>query len=208
MLVRQGIRMHNRVPSPVNAPSRVRPRQSMISTLFARLFGGPRKLREANERLRREIAAHEATLRELETARRELEQRVARRTKELSLMTARFETALRGARVHVSSQDRELRYTWVYSPHAEGAEAQLLGRTDEEVLAAADRESSVVAVSGVCSRRERPRTARSHSSRRKAVPCSRCTSTRSSVRTEPCTASCVRRRTFRRPDCSRASSAA
>jgi two-component sensor histidine kinase len=145
MLVEQGIRMHNRVPSPVNAPSRVRPRQSMISTLFARLFGGPRKLREANERLRREIAAHEATLRELETARRELEQRVARRTKELSLMTARFETALRGARVHVSSQDRELRYTWVYSPHAEGAEAQLLGRTDEEVLAAADRDS-VVAV--------------------------------------------------------------
>ena len=66
----------------------------MISTLFANLLGGARKLREANDRLRREVAAHEATLRELESARRELEQRVAKRTRELSLMTARFETAL------------------------------------------------------------------------------------------------------------------
>src|SRR5215470_16620454 len=117
----------------------------MFSALFANLFGGARKLREANDRLRREVAAHEATLRELETARRELEQRVEERTKELSLMTARFETALRGARVYVSSQDRDLRYTWVYHPQAEGSEALLLGRTDEEVLAAADRDA-VVAV--------------------------------------------------------------
>ncbi|HYS49542.1 MAG TPA: hypothetical protein VEM36_12295, partial [Xanthobacteraceae bacterium] len=90
----------------------------MISMLFTRLFGGARKLTEANERLRREVAAHEATLRELETARRELEQRVIERTKELSLITARFETALRGAKVYVFSQDTDLRYTWVYSPRA------------------------------------------------------------------------------------------
>jgi two-component sensor histidine kinase len=117
----------------------------MMSILFAKLFGGARKLREANERLRREVAAHEATLRELETARRELEQRVAERTKELSLMTARFETALRGAGVHVSCQDRDMRYSWVYHPQAESSEAQLLGRTDEEVLAAGERDA-VVAV--------------------------------------------------------------
>jgi two-component sensor histidine kinase len=113
----------------------------MISTLFAKLLGGPRKLREANERLRREVAAHEATLRELEIARRGLEQRVAERTKELILMTARLETALRGARVHVSSQDRDLRYTWVYHPQAEGSQADVLGRTDEELLAAAERDA-------------------------------------------------------------------
>jgi PAS domain S-box-containing protein len=115
----------------------------MISTLFANLFGGARKLREANERLRREVAAHEATLRELESARRELEQRVAKRTNELSLMTARFATALRGAKVHVSSQDRDLRYTWVYHPQADASQAQLLGRTDEELLAAAERDAVV-----------------------------------------------------------------
>src|ERR1700739_86069 len=103
---------------------RGRPSESMISTLFANLFGGSRRLREANERLRREVAAHEATLRELETARRELELRVAERTKELSVMTARFETALSGAKVHVSSQDRDLRYTWVYHPRAGALEAE------------------------------------------------------------------------------------
>jgi len=115
----------------------------MISTLFANLFGGSRKLREANERLRREVAAHEATLRELEIARRDLEQRVAERTKELSLMTARFETALRGARVHVSSQDRNLRYTWIYHPQAQTSAAPLLGRSDEEVLAPAERDAII-----------------------------------------------------------------
>jgi two-component sensor histidine kinase len=115
----------------------------MISMLFANLFGGSRRLREANERLRREVAAHEATLRELESARRELELRVAERTKELIVMTARFETALSGARVHVSSQDRDLRYTWVYHPQAGALEAELLGRTDEEVLSAAERDTVV-----------------------------------------------------------------
>jgi PAS domain S-box-containing protein len=115
----------------------------MISVLFSRLFGGARKLRDANQRLRREVAAHEATLRELETSQRELEQRVAERTAELSLMTARFETALRGAKVYVFSQDSDLRYTWVYSPRAGASGAQLLGRTDSEVLSAADRDSVV-----------------------------------------------------------------
>src|SRR5580704_2878939 len=127
----------------VEAAPGTTPGESMISTLFARLFGAARKFEDANERLRREVAAHEATLRELETARREFERRVAERTKELSLMTARFETALRGAKVHVFSQDRDLRYTWVYTPHAEASGAQLLGHTDEEILAAADRDSVV-----------------------------------------------------------------
>jgi PAS domain S-box-containing protein len=108
--------------------------------------GGPadtRELQEANERLSREVAAHEATLRELEAVRWELEARVAERTKELSLVKARFETALRGAKVHVFSQDRDLRYTWVYAP--EGAEAanEMLGRTDDEVLPIAEREAVI-----------------------------------------------------------------
>ncbi|HEY0440716.1 MAG TPA: hypothetical protein VGD36_11635, partial [Xanthobacteraceae bacterium] len=96
----------------------------------------PDRLKEANERLKREIAAHEATLRELEAVRRELELRVAERTKELSLVKARFETALRGAKVSVLSQDRDLRYTWVYTPGGGEDSSELLGRTDEELLPA------------------------------------------------------------------------
>jgi PAS domain S-box-containing protein len=103
----------------------------------------PNQLKEANERLSREIAAHEATLRELEAVRRELELRVADRTKELSLVKARFETALRGARVRVFSQDRELRYTWVYTPEGDAAGAEMLGSTDEELLPAAERDGVI-----------------------------------------------------------------
>jgi PAS domain S-box-containing protein len=103
----------------------------------------PRQLAEANESLRREIAAHESTLSELEAIRRELEQRVAERTRELSLVKARFETALRGAKVYVFSQDRDLRYTWVYNPRGEDVGATIHGRTDNEIFTSPDREAII-----------------------------------------------------------------
>ena len=106
-------------------------------------ISSPQQLREANERLRREVAAHEATLRELEAVRRELEVQVAERTKELSLVKARLETALRGAKVYVFSQDRDLRYTWAYTPHGAEIGNDLLGRTDEELLPAAERDTVI-----------------------------------------------------------------
>jgi PAS domain S-box-containing protein len=89
-------------------------------------------------------APHEATLRELETVRRDLESRVEERTRELSLVTARLETALRCASVHAFSQDNELRYIWVYDPDAAVA-AEMVGRTDFEVLPA-DARDTVIAI--------------------------------------------------------------
>jgi PAS domain S-box-containing protein len=115
-----------------------RPTASQASNAFT-----PDQLREANERLSREVAAHEATLRELQAVRRELEMRVSERTKELSLVKARFETALRGAKVYVFTQDRDLRYTWVYTPDGEAAGADVLGNTDEEILPAAERDAVI-----------------------------------------------------------------
>jgi PAS domain S-box-containing protein len=103
----------------------------------------PQHLKEANERLSREVAAHEAPLRELEAVRRDLELRVTERTKELSLVKARFETALRGAKVHVFSQDRDLRYTWAYAPHGAETGDDMVGLTDEELLPDADRDSVI-----------------------------------------------------------------
>ena len=64
-----------------------------------------------HQRLRQEVGAHEATLRELEIARRELKGRVAERTQELGLVTARFRTALRGSKIYVFSQDRRIAFT-------------------------------------------------------------------------------------------------
>jgi PAS domain S-box-containing protein len=103
------------------------------------------QLARANSRLRREAAAHEVTLRELESVSRDLEHRVEERTRELSLVKAAFETALRGAAVYVFSQDRDLRYTWVHSPRAGEAGLELLGRTDAEILPVTERDA-VIAV--------------------------------------------------------------
>lgn len=101
-------------------------------------------------RLDQEIAAHEGARRELMQARRELastrrdlERRVEQRTHELSLVKARFETALHGAKVYVFSQDRELRYTWVYSPRGEEAAAQMIGRTDDEIIPSPEHDAIV-----------------------------------------------------------------
>src|SRR6185312_12754726 len=101
------------------------------------------QLAEVNERLRGEAEAHESTLRELEAAGRDLESRVIERTKELSLVKARFETALRGARVYVFSQDRDLRYTWMYSPRGEDAAAEMIGRTDDEIIPSPEHDTVV-----------------------------------------------------------------
>jgi PAS domain S-box-containing protein len=117
----------------------------------------PQQLKEANERLSREVAAHEATLRELEAVRRDLEARVAERTKELSLVKARFETALRGAKVHVFSQDRDLRYTWAYAPHGVQTGDDMIGLTDEELLPERDR-AAVIALKRSVLKTGRPET--------------------------------------------------
>ncbi len=103
----------------------------------------PRQLAEANESLRREVGAHHETLRELGAIQRELEERVADRTRELSLVKARFETALRGAKVYVFSQDRDLRYNWAYNPRGEDVAASILGHTDSDIVSSPDREMIV-----------------------------------------------------------------
>ena len=115
-----------------------------------------RQLHDAHERLRREVAAHEATLLELETARRDLESRVAERTRDLGLVTAdlglvtaRFKAALRGSKVYVASQDRDLRYIAVTEPMLGLEIGEILGRTDEDILAPEDRREIVALKRGV-----------------------------------------------------------
>jgi PAS domain S-box-containing protein len=90
-----------------------------------------------------DVASHEGSLRDLQRAHRELESRVAERTKELTLLKARFETALRGANVYVYSQDRDLRYSWIYSPRGEAAAAEMIGRTDNEILGSQEHEAVI-----------------------------------------------------------------
>jgi PAS domain S-box-containing protein len=98
-----------------------------------------RQVRDANDRLRQEVASHEATLRELEFARFDLEERVVERTNELDLVTARFRTALRGSKVHVFSQDKALRYTAVSDPMFGLEVDDIIGRVDEDIVPAENR---------------------------------------------------------------------
>jgi PAS domain S-box-containing protein len=102
-----------------------------------------RVLGEQNRQLRREAQSHEAASRELEQSRRGLEARVEERTHELTLAKARFETALHGAKIYVFSQDQDLRYTWIYGVRDPAAVGEMLGRSDEELLAAPERDAIV-----------------------------------------------------------------
>jgi PAS domain S-box-containing protein len=82
-----------------------------------------------------EIAAHKATLAQLDAARAQLADRVRLAEGELRETTRRFEAALRGSIVTVFEQDDQLRYTWVYNPPMGLDAADLIGRTDAEVFA-------------------------------------------------------------------------
>ncbi|MEZ5891230.1 MAG: HWE histidine kinase domain-containing protein [Xanthobacteraceae bacterium] len=82
---------------------------------------------------------------ELAAPRLALEAQLEERTRELGLAKARLETALHGAQIHAFSQDRELRYTWAYNPDDADAAAEMIGRTDSDLLPAQDRDA-VIAV--------------------------------------------------------------
>jgi hypothetical protein len=77
--------------------------------------------------------------------RRHIDKRVAERTEQLRREAARIEAALRGAKMHVFFQDRDLRYKTVVSAHGEGFGADLLGRTDEQVLPSTERAAVIAA---------------------------------------------------------------
>jgi PAS domain S-box-containing protein len=61
----------------------------------------------------------------------------------LHLAKTRCEAALRTANAYVFAQDRDLRYTWAYGPDAEGQGSELVGRPDEEVLPANERDAVI-----------------------------------------------------------------
>jgi len=74
---------------------------------------------------------------DLQKERQRLEQQVDAQARELNQLRARFaryETALRGSQVTVSTQDRDLRYTSVSNPMLGLSVEEILGRTDEEIL--------------------------------------------------------------------------
>ena len=88
----------------------------------------------SRDRLQAEVTAHLRTFEELKGARRELEERVDTRTKELAQAQQRFEIALRGSPISMFSQDENLHFKWVQNAPAGMSPEQLLGKTDAEIL--------------------------------------------------------------------------
>jgi PAS domain S-box-containing protein len=75
--------------------------------------------------------------------RRQIDRRVAARTRDLALEAHRVAAALRGANMHLFFQDRELRYGEVIGPQGAGVGEALLGHTDDEVLPSTARDAVV-----------------------------------------------------------------
>jgi two-component sensor histidine kinase len=103
------------------------------------------QVRDANDQLLQANASHAETVREFNRLRVELENRIAELSRGLNLIKTSFETALRGADIYVFSQDQELRYTWVFSPRSEEGATKMLGRTDDDILASPEHDTSVAA---------------------------------------------------------------
>jgi PAS domain S-box-containing protein len=111
--------------------------------LFRKLapVASPAALIAARERAEGDLEVEVQRANEAETLRSQLERTLVDKTGELELVSNRLDTCLRGAKVYLFSQDRDLRYIGVFGPRGEDAGAQMLGRTDEEILVAPEREA-------------------------------------------------------------------
>ncbi len=111
--------------------------------LFSKLVTVPSAaaLIAARERLEGDLAVERERANEAERFRSQLERSLVDKTGELSLVQSRLDTCLRGAKVYLFSQDRDLRYIGVFGPRGEDAGTLMLGRTDDEFLVAPDRDA-------------------------------------------------------------------
>ena len=92
--------------------------------------------------------AQETELARLEKECRQLQDQVSAQAWELNLLRSRFaryETALRGSRVTVYTQDRDLRYTSISNPMLGRSVEDILGHTDAEIMTS-DGSAALVAV--------------------------------------------------------------
>jgi PAS domain S-box-containing protein len=76
---------------------------------------------------------------------RYIDKRVDERTERLRQEAARIAAALRAAKMHVFFQDLDLRYRTVVTAQADRHGAELLGRTDEQVLPSTERDAVIEA---------------------------------------------------------------
>lgn len=111
--------------------------------LFRRLVTVPSAsaLVTARERAEGDLEVERRRANEAEVLRSQLERTLVEKTGELALVQSRLDTCLRGAKVYLFSQDKDLRYIGVFGPRGEDAGTQMLGRTDDDILVAPERDA-------------------------------------------------------------------
>ncbi len=112
-------------------------------TLFKRLVTVPSAATLIAERERAEgdLEVERRRAHEADSLRSQLERTLVEKTGELSLTQSRLDTCLRGAKVYLFSQDKDLRYVGVFGPRGEDASTQMLGRLDDDLLLAPERDA-------------------------------------------------------------------
>ncbi|MBK8007296.1 MAG: PAS domain-containing protein [Rhizobiales bacterium] len=95
----------------------------------------------ARERAEEDLEAERGRANEAEELRAQLERSLIDKAAEIALVSSRLDTCLRGAKVYLFSQDTDLRYIGVFGPRGEDAGAQMLNRTDEDILVAPERDA-------------------------------------------------------------------
>lgn len=115
----------------------------LIWVLFSRLVSvpGAASLIADRKAAEKELMQERARAEDAIRLRAQLENTLVEKTGELARVSSRLDTCLRGAKVYLFSQDRDLRYVGVFGPRGEDASMQMLGRSDDEVLAAPERDA-------------------------------------------------------------------
>lgn len=111
--------------------------------IFARVVTvpSPARLIAAKDQAEGNLEVEAGRTREAELLRADLERMLREKRTELDLASSRLDMCLRGARVHLFSQDRDLRYIGVFGPDGMGAESPMLGQTDEEIFGLPESEA-------------------------------------------------------------------
>ncbi len=115
----------------------------LLWILFRRITTVPSaaELVAAREQAKGDFEVERRRADEADSLRAQLERTLVNKTGELAQVTSRLDTCLRGAKVYLFTQDRDLRYVGVFGPRGEDASMQMLGRSDDEVLVAPDRDA-------------------------------------------------------------------
>lgn len=108
----------------------------MVWLMAPRILALPARaeLEEANRRLAEEGEKRHALVAELREVNAALENRVAERTRELNEAKERFEMALAGSKIAVATQGPDLRYRWIHNPPLPLSPAEIVGRTEEDLV--------------------------------------------------------------------------